>query len=87
MTSTHVQKPDKPDHEITYEVDGEEQTTTEKELTVRQILEKAGDDPSKHYLLELRPGGNIEHRNLDEVIKLHNKMRFAAIFTGETPVS
>ena len=74
-------------HEITYYVDNEPQETTERILTVRQILEKAGDDPATHYLLELRGDQQVPHRNLDEEIKLHQNERFAAIFTGETPVS
>jgi hypothetical protein len=75
------------EREITYYVDNEAQHTTRKELTVRQILEAAGDDPATHYLLELRGDQQLPHKDLDEVIKLHENERFAAIFTGPTPVS
>lgn len=78
--------PDKP-HTTTYYVDNEPQTTTEKELTVRAILENAGDDPNTHYLLELRGDQQVPHKDLNEAIKIHEKERFAAIFTGVTPVS
>jgi hypothetical protein len=74
-------------HETTYYVDNEVQHTTEKELTVRQILVAAGDDPETHYLLELRGNHQIPHKELDELIKIHENDRFAAIFTGPTPVS
>ena len=77
----------KKPHETTFFVDNEPLTTTEKELTVRQILQLAGDDPATHYILELRGDQQIPHRDLDESIKIHEKMRFAAIFTGATPVS
>ncbi len=74
-------------HEITYYVDNEVQHTTEKELTVRQILAAAGDDPTTHYLLELRGNQQIPHKDLDELLEIHENERFAAIFTGPTPVS
>jgi len=75
------------EHEITYYVDNEAQHTTNNELAVRQILEAAGDDPATHYLLELRGDQQIPHKDLEEVIKIHENERFAAIFTGPTPVS
>jgi len=80
-------EPGKKEHETTYYVDNEPQTTTERELAVRKILENAGDDPNTHYLIELRGDQQIPHRDLNEIIKIHEKERFAAIFTGSTPVS
>lgn len=81
----HEKKPG--DHETTYFVDNEPQSTTEKELTVKTILENAGYDPAKHYVIELRGDQQIQHKDVNESIKIHEKMKFAAIFTGETPVS
>ncbi len=75
------------EHVITYYVDNEAQHTTERELTVRQILEIAGDDPTTHYLVELRGDHQIPHQDLNEEIKIHENEHFIAIFTGETPVS
>jgi hypothetical protein len=76
-----------PEHVITYFVDNEEQSTTERELTVRQILTNSGNDPATHYLMQLQGNHQVPHRDLDERVKLHEKAKFAAIFTGPTPVS
>lgn len=76
---------------ITYTVDDESQTTTERELTARQILEKAGIDPANHYL-ELIQGHagkeKVSYKDKpNEIIKLHENMKFISISTGPTPVS
>jgi hypothetical protein len=72
---------------ITYYVDNEPQTTTSHELTVRQILANSGNDPATHYLVELQGDHQVPFKNLDEELKLHEHEKFAAIFTGPTPVS
>jgi len=74
-------------HSITYFVDGERQTTTDPTLSVRQILEKAGVDPNDHYLVELQGNHRVPHKNLDEVIKVHDHMKFISVSTRPTPVS
>lgn len=73
--------------EITYFVDGEKQETKERELTVGQILEKAGLDPKTHYLVELRGGEQIKLTDLNELVKLHGHEKFISVFTGVTPLS
>jgi hypothetical protein len=75
-------------HAVTFTVNGESVETTERELTVRQILILATLDPEIHYLVEKR-GHNqeIEHRDLSEQIHVHEKQEFLAFFTGPTPVS
>lgn len=73
--------------EVEYTVDGVEQETTTPTLTVREILEKAGLDPSNHYLVELRGKEQIDHRNLDEPLHIHEKEEFISVFTGATPLS
>jgi hypothetical protein len=72
---------------ITYFVDNEPQTTSSHELTVRQILANSGNDPATHYLVELQGDHQVPLKNLDELVKLHEREKFAAIFTGPTPVS
>lgn len=74
--------------EILFTVNGRPIQTVYHELTVRQILELAGLDPETHYLVEKAATDHeVEHRQLDEVIKLHQKQEFLAFFTGPTPVS
>jgi hypothetical protein len=74
-------------HVTTYFVDNEAQTTAEKELTVKEILTKAKLDPATHYLIELQGSKQIEHKDPNEEIKIHEKMKFSSVFTGETPLS
>ena len=70
-----------------YFVDNESQTTDQKELSVRQILVNSGNDPETHYLVEIKGDHQVDHKNLDEQIHIHENEKFAAIFTGTTPVS
>lgn len=73
--------------EIEYTVDGVEQETKTSTLTVREILSRAGLDPSNHYLVELRGKEQVDHRNLDEELLVHEKEEFISVFTGATPLS
>ena len=74
-------------HVIHYFVDDEEQTTTAHRLTVEQILKNAGLDPSTHYLIELEGHHQVQHQNLGEEIRIHEKQKFISVFNGPTPVS
>jgi hypothetical protein len=75
---------------ITYTLDGEPHTTTEKTLTPRQILTAAGIDAGNHYLVLLHGDSgertSYEHR-MDETIHMHPNMRFVSVSTGPTTVS
>jgi hypothetical protein len=74
-----------------YTVDGEEQTTTEHELTPTQILAKAGITTNDHYLVELTgQHGELQKSyqgKPNEIIHMHEHMRFVSVFDGSTPVS
>ena len=75
-------------HVVTFTVNGEPVETTEKELTVREILTLANLDSETHYLVEKKgQGQEIEHRDLSERLRVHEKEEFLAFFTGPTPVS
>jgi len=89
---TQLDKPDKPDkpdkeHVITYFVNGEEEHTTEKELSVGSILQKAGFTPSSDYTLTgENPPQDFDSR-YDEMVHMHQNERFTARFKGPTPTS
>ena len=87
MEATETQKSEHPVHSITYFVDNESQTTTEATLTVGQILKNAGLDPSSHYLIELQGDHQVEHKDINESIRVHEKEKFISIFHGPTPLS
>lgn len=71
---------------IVYFVNAEEQTTDERKLTVRQILENAGFTPAEDYRLT-RDNGDHDFTNYDEEVPIHEDERFTATFLGPTPVS
>jgi hypothetical protein len=77
--------------DITYLLDDEPQTTTERELAARQILQNAGIDPTNHYLVQIQGHEGKEKRsfrdNPDELIRLHPNMKFISVSTEPTPVS
>ena len=73
---------------IHFKVDDEELETTEKELTVGEILTLAELDPATHYLQLVKGGKPGESfKDLDQNIHLHPGIKFASVFTGPTHVS
>ena len=72
---------------ITYRVNGEEETTTERELTVKQILENAGFQPAEEYTLKSQNPPHDYDSSYDEVVKIHPNQRFDALHAGPTPTS
>jgi hypothetical protein len=71
---------------ITYYVNGEPQTTTQDELTVREILSDAGFTPADEYRLTRDEGGHV-YEDYNEEVPLHENEKFTATFLGPTPVS
>ena len=77
-----------PEHIINYKVDDEPQTTTERVLTPKQILENAKIDPNSHYLVQLEGKHQISYKdNPNQEIHMHEGMIFISVSTGPTPVS
>ncbi len=70
---------EKPGLLIHYTVDGEEEATTQEEMTPRDILESAGLDPERHYLVCAEGDQRKEFRHLDEPIWLHEHSRFVTV--------
>lgn len=69
---------EKPGLLIHYTVDGEEEATTQAEMTARDILESAGLDPETHYLVSAEGGRRREFRRPDEPISLHEHSTFVS---------
>ena len=88
MSSTpEIERMHTHNHVIHYAVDGVPQETTKATLTVREILEHAGLDPANHYLVELQGSHQIDLKNLNQEIHIHEKEEFISVFTGPTPFS
>jgi sulfur carrier protein ThiS len=77
---------EKTEKEVTYTVNGKP-VTTDKHVTVRQVLDAAGYDPATHYLSEVTPHGEKEHRDLDQKLTVKEGDEYLAYFTGTTPLS
>ena len=75
-------------HEINYTVNDEPQSTTEKDMTPVQIMEKAGIDPAVNYLVQIVGDHKESYQGKpDATIHMHEKMKFITNFTGPKPVS
>lgn len=71
-----------------YTVDGEPQSTSEHTLTPKVILQKAGIDPSNHYLVQIIGSNTESYKDFpDKLIHMHEHMKFISSSTGPTPVS
>jgi hypothetical protein len=69
-----------------YFVNGEAQSTTEKKLAVKTILEHASFTPVPEWTLS-RDDGNHEFTDQEELVPIHKDERFTATFSGPTPAS
>jgi hypothetical protein len=82
---------DKRDHDkrpalATYFVNGEKLRTTEKRLTVREILKDAGFTPVKEYRLSRDFDHHVFER-YDTEVPIRDGEKFTATFVGPTPTS
>lgn len=73
-------------HKLKYFVNGEEQVTEDRSLTVGKILELAGFLPVHEYELTRDSDGHT-YKRYDEHVELHEGERFTATYIGPTPVS
>lgn len=74
-----------PDKQIRYFVNTEPQTTTERRLTGRVILERAEFTPAEDYKLVRNDGD--KPIGLDDAEEIHKDEAFTATFIGPTPTS
>ena len=75
-------------HVIDFTVDGQNLTTTERELTPNQIMALAGIDGSTHYLVQIEGRHRTSYKDQNNVaIHLHEGATFISVSTGPTPVS
>ncbi|MDD5703371.1 MAG: hypothetical protein PHU23_15160 [Dehalococcoidales bacterium] len=71
-----------------YTVDDEPQTTDLHQMTPVQILTNAGIDPASHYLIQLEGHNKISYKDKpDEIIHMHQHMKFISASMAPTPVS
>ena len=88
MAPSQATSPEATGHDniINYSVSAEPQSTTQKKLSVREILENAGFKPAEDYELT-RNDGNKKLGDLDALEPIHEGEKFTAKFVGPTPTS
>lgn len=74
-------------HVFHYTVDGEPQETSEHQLTPRQILTKAGLDPTDRCLVEIKGKTQTKLTDLDAPVRIHERQEFVTVNCGPKPVS
>lgn len=79
--------PHEHEKDVTYFVNDEAQVSTEKKLTMREIVEGAGFSPASDYELEENDHGHRTYVDPDEEVVLHNGQHFTVTYTGVTPTS
>lgn len=71
-----------------FKVDDETIKTDKDQLTVREILQLAGDTPPDEYYLVLVHGNNkTEYKDLDQVLDIKNGLHFLAVHRGPMTTS
>lgn len=80
--------PGRPPKEVTIDLDGEDVTVPERDITPNEILTLAGLDPATHYLVRLKGKHqeSLQGRG-EEPIKVHGHEKFLSLSTGPTPTS
>ena len=76
------------DHLIHYTVDGEPESTSQKELTPVQIMQSASIDSKANYLEQIKGHETISYKDKpEEEIEMEEGMRFITKPIGPMPVS
>jgi hypothetical protein len=75
------------EHVVEYFVNAERETTSERELKVRLILEGAGFSPATDYTLRSENPPEDFDSDYDRSVRIHPNQRFQALHKGPTPVS
>ena len=77
-------------HTFHIKVDGETEVAREPTLTPREIMNRAGVDPDRHYVKSMKMNGHPEESyrdHTDEPVHLRQNQEFVTVAMGSTPVS
>lgn len=80
--------PGRPRKGVTIDVDGEDVTVPDRDVTPNEILALAGLDPATHYLVHIKAKHQEPFKGIgDQPIKVHEGEKFVSLSTGPTPTS
>jgi hypothetical protein len=78
----------RPEKSTTINLDGEDLTVPDRDLTPNEILTIAGLDAATHYLVRLKGRNQESYQGRgEEAIKVHPNEKFLSLSTGPTPTS
>lgn len=78
----------RPPKNVTIDVDGEDVTVPDRDVTPNEILALAGLDPATHYLVLIKGKHQQPFKGLgDQPISIHKGEKFVSLSTGPTPTS
>ena len=81
------ERPGRGNDETVIHIDKEPYKVARSEMTVRELLELAGEEPSETTLLLRHGNEQQKYTSLDEVVPLRNGMHFVVFHNTPTTVS
>jgi ABC-type uncharacterized transport system ATPase component len=87
MKNTAVKPAEPGKKEIVIHIDQEQFKVERSEMTVRELLALAGEEPAETTLVFRHGNEQRKYTNLDEVVRLENGMHFVVFHNSPTPVS
>jgi hypothetical protein len=88
VTNTQDESASGPQKSVTIDLDGEDLTVPDRDITPDEILTIAGLEPATHYLVRLRGKHQESLQGAGEVpLKVHEGEKFLSLSTGPTPTS
>lgn len=86
-TNAEAGKPGRGKNDIVIHIDKEQYKVTSSELTVRDLLVLAGEEPTETSLVLRHGHEQKKYASLDEVVALENGMHFVVYHNTPTTVS
>jgi multiubiquitin len=82
-----VQTETKTTNEVVFFIDQQQFKLEDREYTVRELLQLAGEDPQETTLVRRHGNDLVKLTDLDQRIRIENGTHFVVFHNGPTPVS
>ena len=82
-----MQTETKVKNEVVFFIDQQQFKLEDREYTVRELLQLAGEDPQETTLVRRHGNDLIKLTDLDQRIRIENGTHFVVFHNGPTPVS
>lgn len=86
--SNNAKKPGAPgEHDIVIHIDQEQFKVTRSKMTVRELLQLAGENPAETTLVLRHGNDQTKYTDLDAAVPLKNGMHFVVFHNTPTTIS